>query len=266
MRGKSRNATGFRSESVFSCGDAVLYLADYRDVLSSLESVDAIVTDPPYGGTSLSWDRVDGDWPKLVRPNLARHASLWVFGSFRYFLDEAGSFDQAGFRCAQEVIWEKHNGSNFNADRFKRVHEIAAQFYPKNRRWSEIVKVPQVTHDAKARSVFRKAQPHHTGKVSPGYYETEDGGPRMMRSVIRARSCHGHAEHPTQKPIAIIDPVLRFSTNAGSVVFDPFMGSGSVGVSAIQSGRKFVGVEINPKYFDIAVRRISECVSKVCVA
>jgi len=68
--------------------------------------------------------------------------------------------------------------------------------------------------------------------------------------------------HPTQKPIAVMEWVLREVTEDGQVILDPFMGSGTTGVAAVKLGRKFIGIEIEPKYFDIACRRISDALKQ----
>ncbi len=123
-----------------------LYEADCRDVLPLLEPVDVVVTDPPYGETSLAWDvTVDGWMPELER--LTRQ--LWCFGSLRFFMARRDDF--AGWRYGQDVVWEKHNGSGSAADRWKRVHENAVQWYRGD--WGALHNVPPVTHDAVARTV-----------------------------------------------------------------------------------------------------------------
>lgn len=228
-------------------GEATLHLGDCREVLASIGNVDATVTDPPYGVTSLEWDRRVEGWVEAVPGR-----SLWVFGSLRYFM--AQQFP--GWTYAQEIVWEKHNGSNFHADRFRRVHELAVQFYRGD--WASLYKAPVTTPDATPRAVRRKARPAHTGHIDASSYVSFDGGPRLARSVMQVRSCHGEAEHPTQKPIGILSPLIRYSVPPGGLVLDPFMGSGSTGVAALQDGRRFVGVEINPAYFEIACRRIED--------
>jgi site-specific DNA-methyltransferase (adenine-specific) len=228
-------------------GDARLILGDCMDILPTLGKVDAVITDPPYGETSLEWDvRVDG-WPELLKSDV-----LWCFGSLRYFM--AQRFD--GWTHGQEIVWEKHNGSMFHADRFKRVHELAVQFY--RGKWADIHKQPVYTYEATARTVRRKNRPAHSGNIDAGAYVSEDGGPKLQRSVIYARSCHGFAQHPTQKPTEIIDPLISYSIPMGGIALDPFMGSGTTGVAAIQLGRKFIGIEREPKYFDIACKRIEQ--------
>lgn len=227
-------------------GDATLYLADCRDLLASIEA-DVVVTDPPYGVTSLEWDRTVQGWPEILRPR-----QLWCFGSMRFFLGQ--SFP--GWTYAQDIVWEKHNGSGIHADRFKRVHEHALHFY--RGEWGTLTLQPQFTQDATARNVRRKTKPPHWGGIGESSYASEDGGPRLMRSVIYARSMHGMAVHPTQKPVAILKPLIEYSCPKGGLVLDCFGGSFSTGVAALQAGRRFVGIEVDSQRFDTGCRFLED--------
>lgn len=238
---------------------ADLYHGDARDYVGAMGPADLLLLDPPYGVTSLAWDKVDGWWLDAARDRLRPAGSMWVFGSLRFFITIADDLRRHGWAYSQDVVWEKHNGSNFHADRFRRVHELAVQLYPDHRRWSDIYKAPVTTADAVRRMVKRKkGRPAHTGHIDQTPYASEDGGPRLMRSVIAVRSCHGHAEHPTQKPVGILDPLIRYSCPPGGLVADWMMGSGSTGVAALEAGRRFTGCEIDESYFRIACRRIDE--------
>lgn len=234
--------------------DAVtIYHGDCREVLPTLGYfVDVVIADPPYGETSLAWDvPVEGWLPLLPCPQ------LWCFGSLRMFL--AHPF--TGWRHVQELIWEKHNGSNFHADRFKRTHEIVAQFIHNSARWGDVYHAPVFTEDATARTVRRKERPkHHLGQRGPSNYVSQDGGPRLQRSVIKVPSCHGYAEHPTQKPIGIVVPLLEYSCPPDGVILDPFMGSGTTLRAAKDLGRKAIGIEIEERYCEIAAKRMSQSV------
>jgi site-specific DNA-methyltransferase (adenine-specific) len=230
-------------------GDCRVELSQFDD-----ETFDCILTDPPYGETSLAWDRWQAGWPAAARRVLKRTGSMWVFGSMRMLLDNIGQFH--GWRFAQDVVWEKHNGSGFHADRFKRVHECAAQFYRDDAAWAEVFKEPQFTNDATARTVRRKKRPTHMGHIEAGHYTSEDGGPRLMRSVIYARSEHGRAEHPTQKPIAIVEPLLLYACPIGGTVLDCFAGSGTTGIVARRHGINAVLIEADEKFTAIAASRI----------
>ena len=226
------------------------------DVLAAMPdaSVDAIVTDPPYGQTSLEWDRWVNGWPDAVARVLKPTGSMWVFGTLRMFMDHRHDFD--GWRFAQDIVWEKHNGSSFHADRFRRVHEQVAHFY--RGQWSSIWKGKVVTLDADRRTVNRKkTRPFHMGERGGSTYQSEDGGPRIMRSVIYARSQHGAAIHPTQKPEAIIEPLILNACPPGGVVLDPFAGSGTTGAVAARLGRKAILIEGNSDYFASMLFRFS---------
>lgn len=231
-----------------------IYHGDCRGVAHVVPLADCIVADPPYGDTSLDWDKRVSDWAVAMSRRLKSSGSMWVFGSLRYFMESGDVFKE--WTLAQDVIWEKHNGSSFHADRFKRVHEHIVQFYRGD--WASVYKSPVTTSDATARTVRRKQRPPHTGHIEAGSYVSEDGGPRLMRSVIPVRSCHGEAQHPTQKPIGIIDPILRYSCPSGGIILDPFMGVGSSLVAAKALGLRAVGIEINEQYCEVAAKRLSQ--------
>ncbi|MGP2492894.1 DNA-methyltransferase [Mesorhizobium sp. PUT5] len=230
---------------------------DCRALMPAHGPFDMILADPPYGDTSLAWDRrVDG-WLPLALAALKSSGSLWVFGSLRSFMATADQFAAADLKYAQEVIWEKQNGSSFHADRFKRVHELAAQFYRVDTPWSAVFNVVQTTPDATARAVRRKRRPPHTGHIDAGHYLSEDGGPRLMRSVIYARNCHGRAIHPTEKPSALLEILIRTSCPEGGLVGDWFAGSGAAGEACRLSGRRYLGCEIDADMAELARARIA---------
>lgn len=237
----------------YADGQVTIYHGDCREVMPMLQQFSCVVTDPPYGDTSLDWDSVIEQWVGVAA---AHSRSMWCFGSFRSWLLTHHDFEEAGWRYAQEVVWEKHNGSGFHADRFKRVHELAVQWYRGD--WASVYKDPPVTMDATARSVRRNGRPPHTGEIEGSSYVSEDGGPRLMRSVLRVRSCHGRAVHPTQKPEGILRPLITYSCPSDGVVLDPFMGSGSTLVAARQCGRRAIGIEVDESYCEKAVQRLAQ--------
>jgi site-specific DNA-methyltransferase (adenine-specific) len=230
---------------------------DCRAIMPAHGPFDMILADPPYGDTSLAWDRrVDG-WIALVRAALSPSGSLWVFGSLRCFMATAADFAAAGLRPAQEIVWEKQNGSSFHADRFKRVHELAVQFRRADTPWREIYNQVQTTPDATARTVRRKQRPPHTGQIDAGHYVSHDGGPRLMRSVIYARNCHGRAIHPTEKPSFLLELLIRTSCPEGGLVGDWFAGSGAAGEACRLSGRRYLGCEIDTAMAERARARLA---------
>lgn len=235
-----------------------LYLGDCRELLPSLRvHADMVLADPPYGETAIEWDRWPPGWIAALQGSLKPSASLWCFGSLRMFFENLSDFND--WRLVQDVVWEKHNGSGFLVDRFRRVHESALHFVPADCNWASVYKSPRFTADALKKTVRRKERPAHwTGARGPSEYESIDGGPRMMRSVIYVRSCHGRAIHPTQKPLGILDPLIEYSCPPGGAILVPFSGGGSELVAARQTGRRGIGFEINEQYCEAAARRLDQ--------
>lgn len=241
----------------FSDDTVTIYCGDCREVMPQLGvCADAIVTDPPYGDTSLAWDTLVPGWLAVARAALKPSGSAWVFGSMRHLL---GIRDELrAWSLAQDVVWEKHNGSNSAADRFRRVHELALHLYPADVAWADVYHAPVTTLDAVKRQVRRKQRPPQWGEIGSHSYTSEDGGPRLQRSVIYARSCHGYAVHPTQKPTAVLRPLIEHSVPRGGVVLDPFGGSGSTAEAARELGRRAVLIEVDERWCAEMVRRLAQ--------
>lgn len=230
---------------------------DCRTDLQQHGPFDMLLADPPYGDTSLNWDKHCEGWIETAAALLKPTGSLWVFGSMRFFQDMGSSFKAAGLRYAQDIVWEKHNGSGFHADRFKRVHEHVAQYYLATAPWASVYNEVQKTLDATPRAVRRKKRPTHTGHIEASHYVSEDGGPRIMRSVIYMRSMHGRAIHPTEKPADLIEILIRTSCPIGGIVGDLFAGSGAAGEAAMRANRRYAGCEIDAEMAAKANARLS---------
>jgi site-specific DNA-methyltransferase (adenine-specific) len=227
-----------------------LYLGDMREVLPVLGvQADLVLADPPYAETSLAWDRWPDGWPTIAA-TVTR--SMWCFGSMRMFFDRRDEF--ADWKLSQDVVWEKHNGTGFATDRFKRVHEIATHWYRGD--WGSVHHDTPLTAytgpDKHARA--RTSRTPHTGSIGAHHYE--DTGTRLMRSVLRIKSVRGGL-HPTEKPLSLLENLVTYACPLGGLVIDPFAGSGSTLDAARQTGRCAIGIEANEEYAERAALRLS---------
>jgi site-specific DNA-methyltransferase (adenine-specific) len=226
-----------------------LFNCDYRDGDLASLNADAIVTDPPYGETSLQWDVwVDG-W---LTDASAIARNLWCFGSFRMFHDHHDEF--AEWKLAQDTVWEKQNGSGFHTDRFKRVHEHAVQWYLGE--WKSLYNNPPKTQDAVKKTVSRQFKPSHMNQIGRSQFASERGGDRLMRSVIKHRNMHGRAINKTEKPVPLVSLYVEASVPPGGLVVDLFAGSCSTGLAARQQGKRAVLFEKDPEQCVTAARRL----------
>lgn len=192
----------------YSDESVTLYLGDMREVLLTQRVyADCIIADPPYGETALGWDQWPSGWPDSVASTAP---SMWCFGSMRMFLSRRSEFGNWTF--SQDVVWEKHNGSGFAGDRFRRVHEHVTHWYQGT--WSSIYhEVPVVIHDGPNRGTRRAARAGaaHLGENNGHNQPWLDDGTRLMRSVVFARSMHGRAIHPTEKPVEVLRPLVEYA-------------------------------------------------------
>jgi site-specific DNA-methyltransferase (adenine-specific) len=231
-----------------------IYHGDCRDVLPRLDRLPAetvVIADPPYAETSLEWDVWPIGWVSCVGRAVPASVPLWCFGAMRSFL--AWSPEFTGWRLAQDVVWEKHNGSGAAADRFRRVHEHVLQWY--RGKWGAVYKSPVTTPDATKRTMRRQSKPPHWGEIGASTYARENGGPRLMRSVIYCRSEHKRARNETQKPLGIVRPLIEYSCPPGGLVLSPFSGAGTDLVAAKLSGRRAIGIELRESQCEVAAER-----------
>lgn len=241
-----------------------LYHGDCREVIPSLGIVaDLVVTDPPYGETSLEWDQWPEGWPTVIA-EVAR--SMWCFGSMRMFLDRRAEF--AGWRLSQDVIWSKPRGGVAYPDRATvRTHEIVTHWYRGD--WSEIHHEQQrQEHHGPGKGTIHRGETGPAWNGSRRAHQWTDDGTRALSSVIECQTMRMRGVgHPTEKPTGILEPLIEYGcppaevpadNEMNPVVLDPFAGSGSTLDVARQTGRRAVGIEAREDYCEIAAKRLAQ--------
>ena len=237
-----------------------LYKGDCLEVMDRMIAegvkVDAIITDPPYGTTACKWDSVipfDEMWErlnKLIKPN----GAIVLFGSEPF----SSALRMSNIKNYKyDWIWEKSKASNFGSVNYQPLknHEIISIFnkhfyYP----------------------VMTEGKPYYKGKAKKSIIETTrmervnnvNNGTRYPKSIIKFTTAEREGKlHPTQKPVLIMEYLIKTYTNENETVLDFTMGSGSTGVACKNTGRDFIGIELDKDYFKIAEERINNTQTKM---
>ena len=213
-------------------GDATLYLGDCTTILPTLPKVDAVVTDPPYderthtrarslkgGGSDIA---IDFAWLsdfEHLEPMFGRSAG-WVIAFCA--LEQLGAYQVAAGpeRWMRAAVWDRPDGT------------------------------PQISGDRPGQGAEGIAV-MHSRETKPSWL---GGGSRGLWRFPRNKDQCGH---PTAKPVPLMERLVSLFAAEGATILDPFMGSGTTGVACANLGRKFIGIEIEERYFDIACERIA---------
>jgi site-specific DNA-methyltransferase (adenine-specific) len=233
----------------------MLYHGDMREVLPAIGGTyDCAVVDPPYAETSLAWDRWPNGWPSLVAEVTS---SMWCFGSARMF-DQYRDEILCDWKMSQDVIWSKGRGVGSVTDRFYRTHEHVRHYY--RDAWNTIYKESprQAVYGPRKKGPTSRPSTNKTWHGERGATVWVDDGTRMVKSVIEVPGLWGHDGHPTQKPVGILDPLIRYACPPGGTVLDVFAGSGSTAEAARASGRKAVLIERHEPYCEVISQRLSQ--------
>ena len=201
-------------------GNATLYLGDCAEILPTLEKVDAVVTDPPYGigearknnasrgKLAIARDYGVSDWDD--KPISKKIIDLMCSISKNQIIFGGNYFELPPTKCW--LIWDKENGASDFADA-----ELA---------WTNLNKAVRLKR-------------------------------YMWNGMLRANK-EPRGDHPTQKPIGIMEWVISHLPTETQTIIDPYMGSGTTGVACAKMGKTFIGIEREPKYFEIACKRIEQ--------
>jgi site-specific DNA-methyltransferase (adenine-specific) len=206
---------------VETIGDATLYCGDCREILPKLDRVDAVVTDPPYG-----IGYVSGPISKNSISTIGKRFSVGIVGDDTPF-DPSPWLALAGTCCftGAQHFAERLPGGSFH------VWNKRVGYVPLDQADGDLV---WISGEKRALRIIDL----------------------LWRGICRSTENTSPIEHPTQKPIALMDWCIKQMPAAATTILDPFMGSGTTGVACTKLGRKFIGIEIEPKYFDIACKRI----------
>jgi site-specific DNA-methyltransferase (adenine-specific) len=233
-------------------------------LIAAGEKVDAIITDPPYGTTACRWDSIipfDEMWPrlnKLVKPN----GAIVLFGSEPF----SSALRMSNIKNYKyDWIWYKNNptGISLAGKQPMRSYENISVFEKNGN------KVFFNTIKMKSRISDRKTGKSN-GKFSSKKSEHYNFQPKKENNVLKefvnpwnvleykVVSRANGTVHPTQKPVALMEYLIKTYTHEGETVLDFTMGSGTTGVACANLGRKFIGIELDHDYFNIAKKRITE--------
>ena len=241
---------------------AILGHADTFDFLSQMkpESMDMIFADPPYflsnggfsnsGGNIVSvdkgdWDKVSGleekhdfnrQWLRLVRPILKPNGTIWISGSLHNIYSVGMALEQEGFKILNNITWQKSNPApNLSCRYFTHSTETIL--------W--------------ARKDDKKAKHYYNYDLMK-----DINGGKQMKDVwigpLTKKAEKWAGKHPTQKPEYLLERIILASTKENDYILDPFVGSGTTGVVAKRLGRKFIGIDAEKDYLEIAKRRLEE--------
>jgi site-specific DNA-methyltransferase (adenine-specific) len=249
------------------------------DCLEALEklpphSVDVAFADPPYmlsnGGTTCQngkrssvnkghWDASQGvtadhafqsRWLGAVRRVLKPTGTLWVSGTQHVIFSIGFAMQEMGFHLLNTVTWYKPNASpNLACRPSTHATEILL--------WASPAKSRPLAH----RFNYQAMKAQNGGKQMRDLWEIYEAPAPGDQQVVWSLPTPGprekvHGRHPTQKPLTLLERILAASASPGDLVLDPFSGSGTTGVAALRAGCRFLGLERDPTYVDLAARRL----------
>ena len=234
-----------------------LKLGDCLELMKSIPngSIDAIITDPPYGTTACKWDSVidfDLMWEQLnriIKPN----GAIVLFGS-EPFSSALRMSNIKNYRY--DLIWNKIRAAGFlNANRMPlKQHENISLFYKKLPTYNpqKYIDKPYDKTKYNGKDMKENVLGSYISKSS------KNNGERFPKSILKFSQNWSRQQqiHPTQKPVPLMEYLIKTYTNELETILDFTMGSGSTGVAAKNLNRKFIGIEQDENYFNIATERI----------
>ena len=260
-----------------------IYNGDCLEVMKDIpdKSVDMILCDLPYGTTYAKFDKVLKNNKKIGQYNLINLENLW--GEYKRVIKDDGAIVLFGAQPFTTVlissnfewykyswIWEKNKAANHVAIKYQplKIHEdilifsnagvntgasVPIKYNPQGVVWKEEIK--------SRKSSIKKEGTFRYNSLKSGEYTVK--GKNYPKSILSFNVPSGKERfHPTQKPVDLLEYLIKTYTNEGEIVLDNCMGSGSTGVGCINTNRRFIGIELDEGYYNIAKERIEEAVKK----
>ena len=253
-----------------------LYKGDCSDILKSIPdgSVDLILQDPPYNTTACKWEwdimtKIDefwNEWNRIIKPN----GAIVMFGSEPF----SSALRMSNIKNYKyDWYWKKTKANGFQHSKNRPMRAIETvsvfsnssmghksqlgerrmEYNPQGIVLNGKRKITESTHSGNTMGGENKksARPNQVGIEYDSYTN-------FPTDVLEYSNMEKRGLHPTQKPVALMEYLIKTYTNEGETVFDGFMGSGSTGVACVNTNRNFIGIELDEKYFSIAKERIGD--------
>lgn len=247
-------------EPYFETDSAILINDDSLVALKKIqqESIDMIFADPPYflsndgitcsGGKMVSvnkgdWDKASSfnekhefnrQWIRLCKNVLKPNGTIWISGTYHNIYSIGVALEEEGFKILNNITWQKTNPPP----------NLACRCF---------------THSTETILWARKNDKNAKHKFHYDVMKDENNG-KQMKDVwtgpLTSPKEKAYGKHPTQKPIYLLDRIVRASTDVGDVVLDPFCGSSTTGIACIMNRRKYIGIDSNMEYLEISKGRI----------
>ena len=248
-----------------------LYQGDCLEIMDKLieegVKVDAIITDPPYGTTACKWDSVipfDEMWKrvnKLIKPN----GAIVLFGSEPF----SSALRMSNIKNYKyDWYWNKNNSGNILRAKYMPLKVIENICVFSNGKCNYIPQMIERTEKEEEEAISKLGKNYSPNKSdiftkikSGAFTQTSSTKYKYPINLLnfnaRAKECNNRVRvHPTQKPVDLLEYLIKTYTNEGNLVLDFTMGSGSTGVACLNTNRKFIGIELDEKYFNIAKDRL----------
>lgn len=231
----------FRQEII---GDATLILGDCREVLESLPPVDTVVTDGPYKVTSGGFGALEGGFSGWIKDSYDNKGAIvacdltwadWLSRLPAVLADSAQVYLFSNDRNLQEA---------------RAAAEAAGLIFHRLLVWDKRAALPNRWYQQTCEFVLFMRK----GKA----FQINDPSSKALQSIFQ----RDESDHPTEKPVSLCQLYIENSTKPGGLVLDPFMGSGTTGVAALRSGRRFIGIELTQQWFDVACRRVEAAMNE----